>query len=126
MSEAVLYARAILEEAQILLAAKRAPGAVNRAYYAMFHAASCALRAIDPDFMDGKTHKTVLRRFAKLAGEDNTLPPDLGRLLRRAYDIRQTADYRESGTTLDIARQLVGDAERFVAAIEALLRARPL
>lgn len=71
-------------------------GASNRAYYAMFDAARAALLAsgapIEPDF--GRTHSGLIGAFGNYLVKNGPVSRDMGRLLNRAHEIRQIADYK--------------------------------
>jgi uncharacterized protein (UPF0332 family) len=101
--------------ARLLLDSGDADGACNRAYYAMFDAARSALMA--RGHPPGKTHRGILAAFSDQMVRSGALPKDLGRFLKRAETYRFVADYGSDSVTLDEARVLVGEAERFIAAI---------
>jgi uncharacterized protein (UPF0332 family) len=112
-----LMAKAIqaAASAKVLLDACDADGAANRAYYAMFDAARAALLASGHDV--GKTHKGVLNAFSDRLVKNGPLPKELGRLLKRAETFRYVADYEGALVELDDAREMVAQAETFVAAM---------
>ena len=118
-------ARAAAEDARILIEAGRSNGAVSRAYYAMFYAARAALRSIDPELDHAKTHATVLRRFSRHAVLEKGVDADLGRLLRQAYEVRQDADYDGPGISIEQARRIVANADRFIAAMTVFIGSSP-
>lgn len=99
--------------ARVLLDASDADGASNRAYYAMFDAARAALLASGHDV--GKTHKGVLSAFSDRLVKNGPLPKELGRLLKHAETFRYVADYEGDPVELDDAREMVAQAETFVA-----------
>lgn len=107
-------ARAALS-ARVLLDAGDADGASNRAYYAMFDAARAALLASGHDV--GKTHKGVLNAFSDRLVKNGPLPKEMGRLLKHAETFRYVADYEGDPVELDDAREMVTQAETFVAAM---------
>lgn len=114
-----LMAKAVqaLESAKLLLDAGDADGASNRAYYAMFDAARAALLTLGLDV--GKTHKGVLSAFSDRLVKNGPIPKEVGRLLKHAETFRYVADYEGDPVELGDARQLVQQAETFVAAMRA-------
>ncbi|MCK6430304.1 MAG: HEPN domain-containing protein [Burkholderiaceae bacterium] len=106
-----------LESAKLLLNAGDADGASNRAYYAMFDAARAALLTSGLDV--GKTHKGVLSAFSDRLVKNGPIPKEVGRLLKHAETFRYVADYEGDPVELGDARQLVQQAETFVAAVRA-------
>jgi uncharacterized protein (UPF0332 family) len=114
-----LMAKAIqaADSARILLDAGDADGAFNRAYYAMFDAARAALLASGHDV--GKTHRGVLNAFSERLVKTGSLPKEMGRLLKQAETVRYVAHYEGDLVHLSDARELVEQAETFVAALQA-------
>lgn len=97
-------------------------GASNRAYYAMFDAARASLLAsgarVGPD--TGRTHSGLISTFGNLLVKNGPVSKDLGRLLNRAHEIRQVADYNIESVEPTDAREMVEQAEVFVAAMRSL------
>ena len=77
-----------LTEARVLLNAGLSNGAVSRAYYAMFFAARAALKSIDPDLEQAKTHATLLRRFSRHVIKEHGADAKLSSMIRKAFDLR--------------------------------------
>ncbi|MDR2838274.1 MAG: HEPN domain-containing protein [Azonexus sp.] len=96
-------------------------GASNRAYYAMFDAARAALLAsgapVEPDI--GRTHSGLIGAFGNFMVKNGLVTKDMGRLLNRAHEIRQIADYKGDSVELSDAKEMVEQAETFVAAMRA-------
>ena len=94
-------------------------GACNRAYYAMFDAAPAALLAagapVQPDL--GKTHAGLIAAFGLQLVKNGPITKELGRLLKRAEEIRLVADYKGDSVELEDARQMVRQAAIFVDAM---------
>lgn len=92
-------------------------GASNRAYYAMFDAARAALlvsgTAADQDI--GRTHSGLIGAFGNHLVKNGPVSKDMGRLLNRAHEIRQVADYNGVSVEMADAQELVKQAELFVA-----------
>ncbi|MBU2733440.1 HEPN domain-containing protein [Acidithiobacillus ferridurans] len=105
--------------ARALLDLDDVDGACNRAYYAMFDAARAALLAsgapVQPDI--GKTHSGLIAAFGLHLVKNGPIPKELGRLLKRAEEIRLVADYKGDSVEFDDAREMVEQAEIFVDAM---------
>ncbi|MFY4259360.1 HEPN domain-containing protein [Achromobacter xylosoxidans] len=96
-------------------------GAANRAYYAMFDAARAALLAsgapIAPDI--GRTHSGLIGAFGNFLVKNGPVSKEVGRLLNRAHEIRLVADYTGGSVELADVKEIVEQAETFVAAMRA-------
>lgn len=96
-------------------------GAANRAYYAMFDAARAALLAsgapVEPNI--GRTHSGLIGAFGAFLVKNGPVSKEVGRLLNRAHEIRLTADYYNDSVEPSDAREMVEQAESFVAAMRA-------
>ena len=101
--------------ARVLLDVGDADGASNRAYYAMFDAARALL--LSSGFDSGKTHKGVLNAFSDRLVKNGPLSKEMGRLLKHAETFRYVADYQGDPVELGDAREMVTQAEAFVAAM---------
>jgi uncharacterized protein (UPF0332 family) len=117
MSKLVTRARAAARSARLLLDEGDTIGAVSRAYYAMFDLARAALHDIDPKLAAAKTHATIISRFSKHMVQDRGFPQNLGRALRRAFDARLVADYSDTATTIEEAKEVVDAMDEFLAAV---------
>jgi len=104
--------------AKVLLDTGDADGTSNRAYYAMFDAARAALLASGFDV--GKTHRGVLNAFSDHLVRRGPVPREIGRLLKHAETFRYVADYGGEPVELSDAREIVEQAETFVAAIRSV------
>jgi len=113
--------------ARVLLELKDVDGACNRAYYAMFDAARAALLAsgapVQPDI--GKTHNGLIAAFGLHLIKNGPVPKELGRILKRAEEIRLIADYRGDSVEFDDARAMVEQAQTFVDAMRARFTENP-
>lgn len=104
--------------ARLLLDSGDVDGACNRAYYAMFDAARAALLASgSPESNSGRTHKGLIGAFGEHVVKNGPVPKEVGRLLKRAEEIRLVADYRENSVNLSDASEIVQHAETFLEAI---------
>lgn len=94
-------------------------GACNRAYYAMFDAARAALLASSsPVRADiGKTHSGLITAFSEHLIKNGSVPKEMGRLLKRAEEIRLVADYKGDSVEFEDAQEMVEQAEIFVATL---------
>lgn len=121
----MVKARQACDSARALLDRNDADGACNRAYYAMFDAARAALLAtkapVPPNI--GKTHSGVLNAFSLHLVKTALVPRDIGRLLKRAEEIRIVADYNGESVELEDAREMVSQAEMFIATLAELFTA---
>jgi uncharacterized protein (UPF0332 family) len=121
-SKAVKAARA----AHTLLADGDADGAINRAYYAMFHAARAALAAVDRDLARAKSHTTIVRRFGKHLVKERGLDVAFGRSLARIGETRRAADYEEEAIALKEAKDVIDGMDKFLAELEGFIsRSKP-
>jgi len=79
--ELMIKARRALASARLLLTAKDADGACNRAYYAMFDASRAALIVSDLAELaiTTKTHSGLISVFSLHLIKTRKLPTDLGR-----------------------------------------------
>ncbi len=94
-------------------------GACNRAYYAMFDAARAALLAsgapVRPEI--GRTHSGLINAFSEHLIKNGPISKDMGRLLKRAEEIRLVADYKGDSVEMSDAREMVEQAESFLSAM---------
>ena len=96
-------------------------GAINRCYYAMFHAASALAIHDNCDF---HKHSAVISWFNREYVNTGRFSPESGKSLRLAFEQRCDADYTDAATftTAEVAA-LLDQARRFVAEVKALLQA---
>jgi uncharacterized protein (UPF0332 family) len=123
-------AEALLAKAMRALASARAlldlgdvDGACNRAYYAMFDSARAALLAsgapVNPSV--GKTHSGLITAFSLHLVKNGTVSREIGRLLKRAEEIRIVADYQDDSVGLEDAAEMVSQAETFITTIKSAI-----
>ena len=94
--------------------------AVNRAYYAVFHAASAALLTLD---VGRSKHSGVQGAFAQYLVRPGVIEPEFYNILKFARRLREESDYRDDLVELT-AREtgaLLADAEKFVARVKHYL-----
>ncbi len=125
MTEEVLghlrMGREALQDARLLLEKGSPGGAVNRAYYAMFHAASAMLASEGSIF---RKHSGVVDGFGEIFAKPRKVDPKFHRFLRNVFVLRQDADYEpapERMTSIEVARRTVNESADFVAMAERYL-----
>ena len=109
-----------LEAARHLLADRLYEDAVSRAYYAMFHAARAIL------FTKGiitKTHSGAITNFGIEIAEKGIVDKEYGRILNRAFNLRQKSDY-ETGTRFkkEDVMEMVENADRFLQVVKSAMQ----
>lgn len=117
----VAKAKEDLATAQEMLHVARWRGAVNRAYYAIFHLASAALLWLD---IERGRHSGVQAAFNQFLIKPELIENEYGQIYKNARDWREEQDYKDLVRPLDqvLTTQIVHDAERFVARLERYLR----
>jgi uncharacterized protein (UPF0332 family) len=95
-------------------------GATNRAYYAVFHAASAALLWVG---VERAKHAGTQSAFGESLVRTGLIEPDFGRVYSRARKAREEQDYDLQALPLSEseAQQIVTDAERFVKRVKSYL-----
>ncbi|MCQ3938337.1 MAG: DNA-binding protein [Chloroflexi bacterium] len=113
-------ARTTLADAQTLYKTGGSTASiVNRAYYSMFYAALALLAAVD---RETSKHTGVLALFDQLFVKTKILPKEMSKMLRAAFDARQTGDYEDSALlSMEAAGEILGFAEEFVESTEKRL-----
>lgn len=115
-------AQVAARSARVLLEAGDLDGAVNRAYYAAFGAARAALATVRASLAHSKGHGTIVRRLERHLVQERGFDAAFGRpFFGRLSHARWVADYDVAETGEATARTLVGEAERFLSAVEPLL-----
>ncbi len=118
----LLKAERALESARLLLGDGDLDGAGNRCYYAMFDAARAALLTqnpgLDPQF--AKTHSGLMSVFNQRLVKENKIGRDIGKLLKRAEELRVLADYTLTELTHQDVAALIESADQFLKAMRGL------
>lgn len=112
-------AREALAEGEQLLQSVVSMGAVNRFYYAAFHAARSllALRQVD-----SARHSGVISLFQTHFVKTGLLSPDVAKALPRSFERRQDADYADfSQVTREEVVTVAGEVRVFVEECARLL-----
>jgi uncharacterized protein len=109
-----------LGDANYLLNDHRLNAAVNRTYYAMFHAVQAALIAAKA--RSPKTHSGAMNLFSRHYISTGRMAREFGKDLQDAYDLRQQSDY-DIYTVVGEAqvREMIQKADAFVTAVKTLL-----
>lgn len=121
-NEYLLAAEETQREAEVLANSGLLKGALNRAYYAMFYAASAALVAQHVKLP--KSHRALITLFFRHLVEPKKMQRDFHRNLVRAFQLRQQGDYEvhvqvgedEVRETLDKAVAFIAEVKKMVAA----------
>jgi uncharacterized protein (UPF0332 family) len=110
-------AHVTLRDAQNLYKTDGSPASIiNRAYYAMFYAALALLATEDKQI---SKHTGVLAAFDQLFIKTKKLPKEMSKMLRAAFDARQTGDYEDSASVnIEEAKQILAFAEEFIKSVE--------
>ena len=112
-TESLRLAREMLSDAKLMLDRESYRSAVDRSYYAMFHAARAALHNEGVDLP--KSHAGLRNLFGQHFLVTDKLNRDLGRWLGQAFRLRQQGDYEVHA---DVGREAVeegiANAEKFL------------
>lgn len=73
----------------------------------------------------GKTHRGLINAFSAHLVKDGLVPREMGRLLKRAEEIRLVADYNGESVEVADAEQLVAQSRLFVSAMSDLFMSGP-
>jgi uncharacterized protein (UPF0332 family) len=113
-------ARESLNDAQLMLEQNGSPaGVINRAYYAMFYTTLALLITID---RGSSKHQGVIALFDENFIKQNILPKEMGKILNRAFEMRQVGDYRDLMiVTKEQALDVFDSAIQFMKTIEEKL-----
>ncbi len=108
-----------LDDASTLLGRGSSGGAVNRCYYAVFHAASAlAIR----DSRTFRKHSALISFFHREYIKTGRLSEDLGQIFQETFIHRGEADYQDLvDLPLDMVTRLLENARRFVGKLKSLL-----
>lgn len=123
MSAYMEKAEDALASAQLLLDAGRYVGAVDRAYYAVFHAQRAVIAAvcgIDPGEI--KTHHGVRQMFEMHVVKAGLIELSIAADARPLEAARIAADYMTEPTSREEAEAAIACARPFVAACDGLVR----
>jgi uncharacterized protein (UPF0332 family)/DNA-binding CsgD family transcriptional regulator len=111
-------ARRALGAVRVTLDIGDGDAAVNRAYYAMFYAATAALVSVGER---PKTHHGTCLRFQLHFIRSGRLEATIGRMLIRARNLRLRSENEAVSVDSHAISNLSADAERFVNSVEKML-----
>jgi len=86
----IYAAKERLDAAELLFNDGKLVDAVNRAYYAIFHAGKALLHSIG---RDAKTHSGLVSEIGFHLVEKGIIEKKYGTILRRLFESRETSDY---------------------------------
>lgn len=119
-TESLRLAREMLQDARLMLHSESYRSAIDRAYYAMFHAARGALHHAGVELP--KTHAGLRNLFGQHFLVTEKLPKDLGKWLGQAFRLRQQGDYEvHTDVGKEPVEEAVANAENFVQVVAAYL-----
>ena len=118
----IAVAHDTIQEADVLIAARRWRGALNRLYYAVFYAARALLAIRD---LDSARHSGVIALFQQHFVKTNLVPAHVARTLPRAFESRQTSDYADAADpdeagVLDLRTEVVAFVDACERALDQL------
>lgn len=112
-----------LSDARSVLQIDLAKIAARCAYYAAFHAAEALI--FEQTGKPAKTHRGVQIAFARLTRHHQAPSEDVARLLSRAYEYKDVADYGSNRPEFVVtnadAESVIASATDFVQWVETLL-----
>lgn len=111
--------REALSDARLMYENGRYKNALNRAYYAIFH----AIRAVNAlTGFDSSKHSGVIAYFNQNYVKNETFPKELSKLIRLASENREKADYLDFFiASREEAEKQIQRAEQFLEYIEKYL-----
>lgn len=114
-------ANRLLHDVNVLIENELWNSAINRMYYACFHAVSALLIK---NGIKVKTHMGVRQAFGLHFVKTGMIPLEFGRVFSRIYDKRQSSDYDDFiEFTKEEVEKLYPQIKIFVQAVEALVDA---
>lgn len=113
-----------LADARLMYENGRYKNALNRAYYAIFH----AIRAVNAlTGFDSSKHSGVIAYFNQNYVKTEVFPRELSKLIRLASENREKADYLDFFiASREEAEKQIQRAEQFLAHIEKYLQAQEI
>lgn len=122
IKDLVKKANRYLKSAETLLNDGDYDSCVSRCYYAMFYVTEALLFTKG---LKASSHKGVISLFGKHFIKTGILKEELGRALRRGYDLRQKGDYavsfivtaREAKKYLEISKNFVEEIVNYLESI---------
>lgn len=113
-------AQEVLKEAKVLLDQQLPGGAISRAYYAAFHAATALLISKG---LEVKSHQGLGKMFSLHFIKTGLMDSKFSRILSLAQKYREEADYNsEYVFTIDDAQKTYQEVQDLCMTAEAILR----
>lgn len=108
-----------IADAKLMYDNGRYKNALNRAYYAIFH----AMRAVNTlEGFDSSKHSGVIAYFNQHFVKEGIFSKNLSRIIKQAYDNREKADYLDFYiASKDEAQKQIARAEEFSEAVRIWL-----
>jgi uncharacterized protein (UPF0332 family) len=123
MSQLIAREKALeaLSVAQQALAEERYDTAVDRAYFAMFHAARSALQAVGGiEIASLTSHKSVLVSFSELLVKPGLVDVRFGKMVNAIQRLRHVSDYSDRHVSQQEAIESVEAALEFCGVVLSL------
>jgi uncharacterized protein (UPF0332 family) len=109
-----------IEDAQLLFKSNRFAATVNRAYYAMFHAATAVLLTKN---IRRSSHGGIISAFGEFFVATRMIDDVYHKYFREAFDLRQESDYEAHIETYKIeAQEMLNRAMNFVDACRKICK----
>lgn len=122
-TESLRLAREMLSDAMLMLERESYRSAVDRGYYAMFHAVRAALHNEGVDLP--KSHAGLRNLFGQHFLVTDKLNKDLGRWLGQVFRLRQQGDYEvHADVGKEAVEEAVANAEKFVQILADYIETR--
>ena len=108
-----------LEDAKLMFENGRYKNALNRAYYAIFH----AIRSVNTlKGFDSRKHSGLIAFFNQSYVKEGVFDKELSKIIKQAYDYREKADYLDFYiASSEEAGKQIARAEVFKEAIKTYL-----
>ncbi|HWK44501.1 MAG TPA: HEPN domain-containing protein [Stellaceae bacterium] len=112
-----------LRSSRVLLNEDDPNGAVNRLYYALYHAARALL--MHRDLPVPKTHSGLIGAFGNEFVKSGELPVEYGRLLKVVEQQRLAADYADDAVDASLLPALYKRADAFLLDVQKAIEQGP-
>lgn len=118
----LIHAEECLDTAKKILALGDYKSAVNRSYYAVFHAMRAVLAL---DSIDKKKHSGIISEFRRLYIKTGIFDTGMSDIISNLFDIRTSSDYDDFFiiSKEDVESQVAG-AEEFIKNVKTYLAQR--
>lgn len=111
-----------LDTAKVMFRAEKYKAAINRSYYAIFH----ALRSVTAlDGFDSSKHSGVIAYFNKNYVKTKIFEKDISKKIDKAFRLREKADYQDFFVISKVqVEEQIQKAEQVIGMIEPYLKMR--